>query len=322
MNRQTTPSHWCQHTFRAMGCQMSIWLDMRHSRPVDQLLGQAEAMFHQAEGVLSRFDATSELSQLNSRAGRWTPVSDLMWSILTQALFLARETGGLFDPTQLMALETAGYDRSFVQMPADTAGSGVVTAVNRHGQWQQVQLDVVAQTVLLPPDVRLDLGGIAKGYTAQQVVDFLDQEAPCLVDASGDLTAGDAPQGWPGWPVAIAAPTHAGNEGNTALFQLWLVDGTMATSGIDYRRWRQNGRLAHHVIDPRTSLPATTDLLTATVLARTAVRAEAWATAALVAGSTTAMQRLTTTGLAAAFVDQQNSLTVTPALAPFLAVTA
>lgn len=322
MNRQTTPSHWHRHTFRAMGCQMSIWLDMRHSRPTDQLLNKAEAMFHQAEGVLSRFDATSELSQLNNRAGRWTPVSDLMWSIVTQALFLARETNGLFDPTQLMALETAGYDRSFVQMPADTAGSGVVTAVNRHGQWQQVQLDAVAQAVLLPPNVRLDLGGIAKGYTAQQVVDLLDQEAPCLVDASGDLTAGDAPQGWPGWPVAIAAPTHAGSEGNTPLLQLWLVDGTMATSGIDYRRWRQNGRLAHHVIDPRTSLPAAADLLTATVLARTAVRAEAWATAALVAGSTTAMQLLTTTGLAAAFVDQQNSLTLTPALAPFLAVTA
>ncbi|MEZ4519332.1 MAG: FAD:protein FMN transferase [Chloroflexota bacterium] len=105
------------------------------------------------------------------------------------------------------------------------------------------------------------------------------------------------------------------------MFPLWLVNGTMATSGTDYRRWQRNGNLAHHVIDPRTSLPSETDLLTATVLARAAVRAETWATAALVAGSTTALEALTGMGLAAALVDQQGGLMLTSALEPYIAAT-
>ena len=76
--------------------------------------------------------------------------------------------------------------------------------------------------------------------------------------------------------------------------------------------------LLSHVIDPRTSLPALTDLLTATVLARTAVRADAWATAALVLGSAAAQQQLTSLGLAAALVDQEGDLILTPTLNPFL----
>lgn len=317
MNDQTIPAHWRQRPFRAMGCQMAIWLEMENPKAADYLICEAEAMFYNAEAVLSRFNAASELSWLNGRPGRWTPVSNLLWAVIIQALFMARETSGLFDPTQLTALEAAGYDRSFSEMASETAGTAVCeTAVDRHGQWQAVQLDAASQAVWLPPGVRLDLGGIAKGFTAQQVVDFLHEKAPCLVDASGDLIAGAAPLGWPGWPVAVGAPYPAkGDE----LFPLWLVDGAMATSGIDYRRWRQNGRTAHHIIDPRTGQPAQTDLLTATVLAKTAVRAEAWATAALVAGSAAAQQHLAVKGLAAALVDQQHSLILTPALAPFLA---
>jgi thiamine biosynthesis lipoprotein len=302
-----------------MGCQMSIWLQMEDAQAGGRLLREAEAMFRSAEGVLSRFDSASELTWLNGRPGRWTAVSDLMWSVITRALFMAEETGGLFDPTQLAALESAGYDRSFAQMSRELVVDGAETAVGCYGQWQAVQLDAGTQSVWLPPGVRLDLGGIAKGHTAQQVVDFLRAEGPCLVDAGGDLTAGAAPLDWPGWPVAVAAPYHKEDADQAGLLQLWLVDGTMATSGIDYRRWQRNGRPAHHVIDPRTGMPAVTDLLTTTVLARAAVRAEAWATAALVAGSAAAGQQLSAIGLAAVLLGWQNDLILTPALTPFLA---
>ncbi len=285
----------------------------------ERLLREAETMIRRAESVLSRFDKASELTWLNSRAGRWTAVSDLMWSVITHARFMADETGGLFDPTQLTALESAGYDRSFTQMEHNLVAYVAQTGVGCHGQWQEVQLDPATQAVRLPPGVRLDLGGIAKGHTAQQVVDFLYEKGPCLVDAGGDLIAGAAPLGWPGWPVSVAAPYQQADPVQEDLLQLWLVNGTMATSGVDYRRWQRNGRPAHHVIDPRIGVPAETDLLTTTVLARAATRAEAWATAALVAGSESAMQQLSAMGLAAVLVDRQSAFILTPALAPFLA---
>ncbi|MEZ4519331.1 MAG: FAD:protein FMN transferase [Chloroflexota bacterium] len=193
MNPQSIPDQWYQRPFRAMGCRMSVWLDMEDSKTADRLLREAEDMFHAAERVLSRFDSTSELSRLNNRSGHWTLVSDLLWSVLTQALFMARETDGLFDPTQLAALETAGYDRSFTEMSPDQNMPDDIMIVDRWNQWQQVKLDRSAQAVWLPPGIRLDFGGIAKGHTAQRVVDFLSAEGPCLVDASGDLTAGEAP---------------------------------------------------------------------------------------------------------------------------------
>ena len=328
MNRQTIPAQWRQRPFLAMGCRMAIWLEMADQRQADSLLDQAEAMVHDAERVLSRFDTTSELSRLNGRVGRWKPVSDLMWSVITQALFMARETGGLFDPTQLKALETAGYDRSFDEMTPALVIDEEQAAVDYQGQWREVELDAAARAVRLPAGVRLDLGGIAKGHTAQRVVDFLGQAGPCLVDAGGDLTAGAAPRDWPAWPVAVGAPygeaPYGGPDGaptpiDEDVFELWLVDGTMATSGVDYRRWIRNGRPAHHVIDPRIGGPAETDLLRATVLARTAVRADAWATAALVLGSAAALQQLAAKGFAAALIDQNERVILSPALTPILA---
>lgn len=321
MSNQLEWQHLHKRAFRAMGCQMTVWLELEHSHTASTLLAAAEGMFRDAERRLSRFDPSSELSQVNSRPGKWTRTSETLWTVLTQALSMARETGGLFDPTQLTALEAAGYTCSFEQLPAVVGGlPDVETAANRLNQWQTIQLDGDKQSIWLPPGVKLDLGGIAKGYTAQQAVRYLSDWGPGLVDAGGDLTAGEAPWGWPGWPVAISAPFSFIKEQATELVPLWLVQGTMATSGVDYRRWQHNGRAAHHVIDPRTSLPAETDLLTVTVLAREAVRAEAWSTASLAAGSADAQQRLTRNNLAAALVDQLGNLHLTPALASFLDV--
>ena len=313
MALQTMPVSWRQHSFRAMGCQMTVWLEMAEAEAAEPLLLGAEAMFAAAERVLSRFDPFSELSRLNHNPGRWMPISALLWAVVAQAIEMADETGGLFDPTQLNALLTAGYYRSFDQLSGEPLPMTLPEPAGLAGQWQAVELDAQAQAVWLPPGVGLDLGGLAKGYTAQQVVEFLSEAGPCLVDAGGDISAGTAPTGWPGWPVGLAGPGSASDS--PELLSCWLADGTMATSGIDYRRWMQGGQELHHVMDPRTGRAAATDLLTATVLARSAARAEAWATAALVAGLASADHLLTNKRLAAAFVDRQYQLHLTPGLA-------
>src|SRR5690606_3509789 len=143
--------------------------------------------------------------------------------------------------------------------------------------------------------------GVAKGIVAQDAVQMLSAVGPALVDAGGDLTAGLAPRGWPGWPVSVAAPSGKG-EAERDLFRLWLAGATLATSGSDYRRWRQGTQLAHHLIDPRTGSPASSDVLSASILAPEAADAEGWATAALIAGSTLALDMLAERKLPAALV--------------------
>jgi thiamine biosynthesis lipoprotein len=160
--------------------------------------------------------------------------------------------------------------------------------------------------------VQIDLGGVSKGDTAQQAVALLRATGPCLVDAGGDLVAGAAPLGYPGWPVSISMPRTYGDDDADDLASCWLADGAMATSGVDYRNWLQDGLVMHHLIDPLTGRPAATDGVSVTVVAKEAALAEAWATATLVAGSTEGMAALVDHDLAGLFITQDGRLLVTP----------
>jgi FAD:protein FMN transferase len=240
---------------------------------------------------------------------------------------MARVTGGLYDPTMLAAIESAGYTRSFDQM----IGQGSLPhkqsckqeeqtawrASELVGRWQAIGCRPATHEIYLPPCVGLDLGGIAKGVVAAQGVELLRPHGPCLVDAGGDLVAGAAPPGWPGWPVAIAAP--AGIEAESEdLAVLWLREAALATSGIDYRRWQQQGHCAHHIIDPRTGLPAATNLLSVSVLAAKAEEAEAWAKTALILGWEAGYAALASRQLAGLLVHQDGRVAMTERLQPHL----
>jgi thiamine biosynthesis lipoprotein len=96
------------------------------------------------------------------------------------------------------------------------------------------------------------------------------------------------------------------------LAQLWLVNAALATSGVDYRQWQAMNRTMHHIIDPRTGEPAATDLLSATVLATASVEAEGWAKAAIILGTTAAVDELGQRGLAALLVRRNGEIVTTP----------
>jgi FAD:protein FMN transferase len=144
-----------------------------------------------------------------------------------------------------------------------------------------LELDVENRKLTLPPGAHLDLGGIAKGWAADQAAHRLGKLAPTLVDAGGDVAV-SAPQadGSP-WPVGVVNPLDSGEQIDLVL--LW--EGGVATSGRDYRRWRKNGRWQHHIIDPRTGRPAWTDVLSATVVAPSTCTAEAAAKSVVILGS-------------------------------------
>ncbi len=299
--------HWASHTFRRMGSQITLWLE--GSRPAKSLFAEAAAIFAGNEQIFSRFLPDSELSQVNKQAGNWTAVSQNMWDVLLHALYWAEMTNGLFDPTLLPALQAAGYDRTFTALSATAAQPTPTFSDAPTGQWRQIRLDETAHSIWLPPDARLDLGGLVKGYTARQVADLLSSGGACLVDAGGDLTAGAAPEGLPGWPVAVAAPAPI--ESKPALTHLWLAQASLATSGVDYRRWVRNGRAAHHLIHPYTGQPAETDLLTATILAADAVAADVLATISVISGRAAAQHLLETNQVPAHLVTESGEIYTT-----------
>lgn len=265
--------------FRAMGCSMSAVIDA-DTGAAARALQAAPAWFDEWERVLSRFRPDSELSRLNGRLGEWVKVSEALWDVLQGALWAADWSDGLVVPTVLPALEQAGYDRSFERIGQSRWGT-LGPARPSVADWRDVATDERARAVRLPPGGRLDLGGVAKGWAAEQAARRLGEIAPALVDAGGDVcVSGPRANGEP-WPISAADP-FAPDE-DAELFAVHA--GCVATSGRDFRVWQRGGRAMHHLIDPRTGWPATTDVLSATVIAPAAREAETAAKVALILGS-------------------------------------
>jgi thiamine biosynthesis lipoprotein len=140
--------------------------------------------------------------------------------------------------------------------------------------------------------VRLDFGGIAKGWAADQAVRRLAVHGPALVNAGGDIAVSGPRQSGDGWLIGIDAPLGLELPADTQLELIALRTGGVATSGRDYRRWQQNGAWQHHIIDPRSGVPADTDVLAATVIAPTAGDAEVAAKVVLLLGSSAGLDWL------------------------------
>ena len=152
------------------------------------------------------------------------------------------------------AIVASGYDRTFDELAPD--GPAARGAACGGG----VEID--GRRIALAQGVRLDLGGIGKGYAAERAAELLALAGPCLVSAGGDVAVRGTPASGV-WPVAVdGGPT------------IGLEQGGLATTGRDRRRWRRGGHELHHLIDPATGRPATTDLLRVTAVAADAVAAE------------------------------------------------
>lgn len=233
-------------------------------------LAEGEAWVHEMHDRLTRFSATSELSRFNTSAGSWADVSPLLEALLRECLRAHDLSGGLVNAAVLPALLAAGYTRTFSEGPTPVTASVVPQAL-------PLVLEVRTGEARLRQGASIDLGGIAKGWLADRLAAELGSN--CLVNLCGDLFARGGGETGDGWPVGMA-----GLE-KTVL----LLDMGAATSGTQKRSWAPD---LHHLIDPRTGLPARTDVMEASVIARTAADAEIFAKTALLLGAAKAEEYL------------------------------
>lgn len=278
-----------RHAFRAMGTDIEILLDAEPGTESVDAIQEAEREIRRLEALLSRFRGDSEVSILNRR-GSLVASPDLI-TVVDLALAGRSFTGGRFDPTIHDAVVAAGYDRTFEELPPDRDDDEGRSDVRPGGG--RLEVDLERQTIRLELGVRIDLGGIGKGYAVDRACDILDATAPCLVNAGGDLAVRGTLRGEP-WPVGVEVP-----EGSITL---GLEDGAVATSGRDRRRWLKGGKERHHLIDPSTGLPAETDLIRVTVVAANAAMGEIYATALFIAGEAQARREADELGIPSVLV--------------------
>jgi thiamine biosynthesis lipoprotein len=141
------------------------------------------------------------------------------------------------------------------------------------GAWREIELD--GRNLRIPEGAALDFGGIAKGWTVDRAAGKLPNLGWAIVNAGGDLRVVGTP------PRALDVGIEDPYDANVEALRLGLSAGALATTSVTVRAWGQGN---HHVIDPRTSLPAMTDVVQATVWGETCADAEVWSKAALLGG--------------------------------------
>jgi len=268
--------------FRAMNTDITLAAQGNLSQ-VQEGFERAQQYIEASERRFTRFSEASELSHLNRSAGTWFHASADMTFVLSLAKQYVEQTGGLFNPSILPDLERVGYDRSMDLIRAEDA----MLPPARFAQSSQLlPLDELLinpdeNLIFLPHGMRLDLGGIAKGWIAEQAAMILaDYSSACLVDAGGDMFMVGLPEGEDFWQIDLEDPLNP----DRSLTSLNVPPDALTTSSVVKRKWMQGDLSRHHLIDPRTGEPAETDWLSVTVVAPHAGMAEVFAKALLLAG--------------------------------------
>lgn len=320
-------------TWRALGTQIRVVVtEPRRLAEAERMLADDVAALDTA---CSRFRTDSEIRSLsgsltNGTKGRClkTEVSPLLAQAIAAALRAARLTDGDVDPTVGAAMSAAGYDRDFSLLtpagPPDEPTGHERTGHERTGHggkgrqsgklstravpgWRNVQLD--GRLLTMPADVQLDLGATAKAWAADRSARRIANGLDCgvLVSMGGDIAvAGTAPRD--GWRIRVQDVTgdpQAPPAGPYALIA--IHSGGLATSSTTARRWRRGGDVLHHILDPRTGLPAEIVWRTVSVTAGTCADANAASTAAIIRGRA-AMTWLTAHNLPARLVDSKGAV--------------
>lgn len=265
-----------QFTQLKMGSPFNLIFYATDSAKAATLAAQAFALVDSLNQIFSDYDTTSELSRLNNTAGsgRFMPVSAPLYQIINQSIKAAKESRGTFDITVGPLSWLWRQSRREHRFPDDSA----VQAAKAKVGYRKLKLDTSNHRVqLFQKRMQLDLGGIAKGYTAQAVVDFLSSSgiASVLLDAGGDVACSGAPPGKQGWAIGINVPEQA-----DALLHktIELQNGAVATSGDVYQFTEHGGKKYSHIINPKTGYGVTFQR-NVTVMARDGATADWLATA-------------------------------------------
>ncbi len=268
-----------RHCTAVMGTDCSIAATVEPGRraSAEQFLRRAETALRNAEALLSTWLDDSELGRFNTvAADRHVPLSAESLHVLHSAHDAFMQTDGAFDVTCRPIIELWRTAPKRGAVPTRTE----LDRARAESNWDLIRL-TDSGAVKLADTVRIDLGGIAKGYAIEQAADVLRRAelAGGLVEVGGDIVCFGRPPSGESWEVDIKDPFGAGR-----LARLRLPDGGAVCTSGNYARFSQlAGRRHSHIIDPRTGQPADA-VLSVTVVAADAVTADIWATALSVLG--------------------------------------
>lgn len=267
---------------------MGTYIEARaYGRQASKALDLVYARLREIEQKMTINQAGSEIDNVNLQAGKQAvTVSADTFAVVRRALEYGEITGGKFDPTiqPIVSLWRIGSPEARVPSPAEIQANLPLV------DYRHVQLDEQRLTIYLPQaGMGLDLGGIAKGYAADQAVSILREQGVknAIISLGGNVyTLGRNPQGKP-WRIGVQNPE---NERNTFIGVIETGDETLVTSGAYERYLEVGGKVYHHIIDPATGYPAESDVLSSTIITTQSIDADALSTSIFILGREKGLQ--------------------------------
>lgn len=239
-------------------------------------LEAAEAEIRRLEAQLSVTDEDSQIYSFNHGDGDALSIESAR--LAAEALFHAQVTEGAYDPTVYPLMECWGFYGETPSVPEEAALQEALGSVGYE------QAEIIDRKVYLPEGFGLDLGGIAKGYTADRVLETLRNCGieTAVISLGGNVAfMGQKPDGTL-WSIGIENPDKSGTYLGTLQFA--GGDQHVVTSGGYERNFEEEGVTYHHILDPETGYPAESELLSVTIAAGTGAMADAFSTALFVMG--------------------------------------
>lgn len=286
-----------QQEFYAMDTYMSI---TAYGKDPQSTVAQCVQYINALEANISRTREDSELSAINAAEGKECTPSEQTMDILQEAFDLAQQTNGAFDPTiaPLIDLWQIGPEQTEIPAQAD------IDAAKAKIGYQRVKL--TENSVQLEPDMKLDLGGIGKGYAADHVAAMLKDAGikRALIALGGNIyVIGEKEKGIP-WTAGITDP----DDPQSYFATLSVTDTSIVTSGDYERYFEKDGKRYCHIFDPKTGYPTETDLRSVTVVMPESAKADAYSTALFVMGYDAAKEYCEQNGIQAVLVRNDHTV--------------
>lgn len=269
------------HTFKQFDTINNIMADVPESA-----LDEVEQLCTRYSHTFNRFSPESELYALNHAGGEWVEISEDLLALIDAALHYCKITGGLFDITMGSMCALWDFHKQVVPHPV------AIKNALAHVGWEKIEREG-SRVRLSDPRATIDLGGIAKGYIADGIAALLRERGAThgIINLGGNvLCLGEKAPGTP-WKVGLRAPIpSSGSLEEKSFAAVSVSDKSVVTSGIYERAFIKDDKFYHHILDPRTGLPAITDVISASVISDKSIDGDGLSTALVVMGVDAALE--------------------------------
>ena len=292
---------------------MDTIVDMQvYGENAKEVIDNSFARMREIENEMSKNIVESEVTKINKNSAKqWVEVSGDTFKVIEKALEYAKLTKGRFDPTIGPLVDLWRIGTSEAKVPSEKEIENTKKLVN----YKNLKLNKENNSIKFEKEnMKIDLGGIAKGYAADEVRNIVKKAGidSAYVNLGGNvLVIGGKEDGTP-WKIGIQDPREARGS---VMASLEIRDKTVVTSGNYERYFREDGVLYHHILNPETGKPTRNDLLSVSIISKDSFEADVLSTSAFILGRKEAYDFIKNQkGIEAIFVTKNNNVYLTPGL--------